>query len=160
MISWTSARGVILSSGESPLPSTSWMPRTPSLRSVAVTAAAAPLKEAGILVAIATCLARFSAITLLLSISIHCTISASGGEATLAMVTSPGAGAAGRAGPSTRIPCLVRSEPKAAAASAAGVTDRGRRFPGSSASCGAPLRVSLPWSTSRDVIGLTFPVLT
>ena len=43
------------------------MPPTPSLRSTAVSAAAAPLNEAGRPVAIATCLARFSAITLLLS---------------------------------------------------------------------------------------------
>jgi hypothetical protein len=82
MISWTSAAGVIRSSGDSPLPSTSWIAGHAEPRSTEVTAAAAPLKEAGIPVAIATCRARFSAITLLLSISIHCTISASGGEAT------------------------------------------------------------------------------
>ena len=76
------------------------------------------------------------------------------------MVTLPGDATAGRGAPSMRIPSLARNEPKAAAASAAGVSDRGRRFPGSSASCGDPLRVSLPWSTSSEVIGETLPVLT
>lgn len=64
--------GAIRSLGDSPLPSTSRiMPPTPSLRSTAVSAAAAPLNEAGRPVAIATCLARFSAITLLLWLSIQ-----------------------------------------------------------------------------------------
>ena len=79
-------------------------PRTPSPRSTAVSAAAAPLNEAGRPVAIATCRARFSAITLLLSVSICATISASGGDDTAAIVAPPRGATCGAAGPRTAIP--------------------------------------------------------
>ena len=46
-----------------------------------------------------------------------------------------------------------------AAACAAGSVDRGRKLPGSSASSGAPLGVSRPWSTSSGVIAVTLPVV-
>ena len=94
--------------------------------------------------AIATCLARFSAITLLLWVSIQSTISASGGDATAAMVAAPCGAAVWLTAPRTRIPSPARNPAKACAASAAGVNVRARKFSGSLASCGAPLAVSLP----------------
>ena len=107
----------------------------------------------------ATCRARFSAITLLLSISIHCTICATGGEATLAMVAAPGRAVAGPAGPCTVMPSRLSQLANACAASAAGVSERGRKLPGSLASCGWPSGVSRPWSTSSAVMAVTLPVL-
>ena len=61
---------------------------TPSRMSSPTTAWAAPLNEAGWPVADATCRARFSAMTLLLSSSICATRAVSGGEATLAIGTA------------------------------------------------------------------------
>ena len=58
---------------------------TPRRRASVITASAAPLKVAGIPRAIATCRARFSAITLLDSSSICSSIDASVGELTLAI---------------------------------------------------------------------------
>src|SRR6516165_1894110 len=100
-----SASGEIRSSGERPLPSTRWMPLpTPSRAAVAVTAAAAPANEAGRPVRSATCRARFSAITLLLSRSIQPTIADRYGERTLATVAAPAGAAAGATRPWTRTP--------------------------------------------------------
>ena len=65
----------------------------------------------------------------------------------------------GAAEPATWMPSRRRNPAKAPAASAAGVVDLGRKLRGSSASCGAPERVSRPWSTSSEVIGVTLPVL-
>ena len=62
---------------------------TPSRAATAVTAAAAPANEAGRPVRSATCRARFSAITLLLSRSIQPTIADREGEWTLAIVAAP-----------------------------------------------------------------------
>ena len=72
----------------------------------------------------------------------------------------PRGAASGAAGPRTVIPWPARNEAKARAASAAGVNVRGRKLPGSSASWGAPLAVSRPWSTSSDSIGVTLPLVT
>ena len=36
---------------------------------------------------------------------------------------------------------------------------RGRKLPGSSASCGVPAGVRRPWSTSSEVIAVTLPVV-
>ena len=41
-----------------------------------------------------------------------------------------------------------------------GSVDRGWKFTGSSASSGAPLLVSRPWSTSSEVIWVTSPLVT
>ena len=61
---------------------------------------------------------------------------------------------------STRMPWARRNEAKDAAASAAGVKERGPEVAGSSASSGLPDAVSRPWSTSSEVIGVTLPVVT
>ncbi len=62
--------------------------------------------------------------------------------------------------PSTRMPWARRNEAKDAAASAAGVKERGRKLTGLSASSGLPDAVSRPWSTSSEVMGVTLPVVT
>ena len=108
----------------------------------------------------ATCLARSSAITLLLSRSIQPTIADSMGEWAAAMTAAPRDRVRGTGWPATRMPSRCRKRAKAAAASAAGLNERGRKFCGSSASCGVPAAVSRPWSTSSEVIGVTLPVLT
>jgi hypothetical protein len=84
----TRAAGAILSCGDRPLPSTRCRPPglTPRCFSSSVTAVAAPLYEAGWWFLMATWRARFSAITLLLSWSICCTIADSGGDWVLARV--------------------------------------------------------------------------
>ena len=125
-----------------------------------MTAAAAPANEPGAPVRSATCRARFSAITLLLSRSIQLTIADRCGEWTLAIVTACAGAVVVAARPSTRMPRARRKAAKAPAASAAGVKERARKLSGSSASCGLPARVSLPWSTSSAVIGVTLPVVT
>ena len=66
-----------------------------------MTAAAAPLYEAGCPVATATCRARFSAITLLLSSSICSTMADSGGDDTLASPAAWAGAACGTAAPVT-----------------------------------------------------------
>ncbi len=134
-------------------------PLAPSLPSTAVTAAAAPLNEAGFLVCSATCLARSSAITLLLSRSIQPTIAASAGERTAATCVACRGWRPAVTGPATLMPSWRSSRAKASAASTAGTADRGRKLLGSSASCGLPEGVSRPWSTSSEVIGVTLPVL-
>jgi hypothetical protein len=132
---------------------------TPRCRNSVISAPAALLNEAGFPAASATCRARFSAITLLLSWSICWTMADSGGEDTLAMVAAwAGAWPAVywvRAMPS----CLSRPA-NASAATPAGSSDRGRRLYGSSESSGAPDFPSRPWSTSSELIGVTSPVLT
>ena len=92
----------------------------------------------------ATCRAKSSAITLLLSRSIQPTIADRAGERTLAIVAAPAGVVAAVTRPCTRMPAARRKEAKDAAASAAGVTERGRKLPGLSASSGLPDRVSLP----------------
>ena len=85
----------------------------------------------------ATCRARFSAITLLLSVSICSTISASGGEDTAASVAAAAAARSPRPGAAvTPMPSARRKPANAAAASPPGVNVRARTFCGSSASCG------------------------
>ena len=66
-----------------------------------MTAAAAPLYEAGCPVLTATWRARFSAITLLLSSSICSTMADSGGEDTLARLAACAGAACGAAEPVT-----------------------------------------------------------
>ena len=71
---------------------------------------------------------------------------------------------AGRRGavavPATLMPSASRKPANACAASSAGVKSVGWEFCQSSASCGAPLGVSRPWSTSSELIGVTLPVVT
>jgi hypothetical protein len=73
-----------------------------------VTAAAAPLNVAGCPVAMATCRARFSAMTLLLSVSIWATIAVSGGEDTAASWLAACGAVAGRGRPVTLMPSAAR----------------------------------------------------
>ncbi len=98
--------------------------------------------------------------TLLLSCSICSASCANGGEVTTASGLAPAGARAARGDPVTWMPSAARKPAKAAAAAGAGVIVRGRRFPGSSASSGAPPRVSRPWSTSSELIGVTLPVVT
>ena len=125
-----------------------------------VTAAAAPLNEAGCPAARATWRARFSAITLLLSSSISCTTADSGGEDTLAMPAACAGAVCATGGPVTWMPSAASKAANEAAAMPAGSVVRARRLYGSSESSGAPAVVSRPWSTSRAAIGVTSPVLT
>ena len=83
-------------------------------------ASAAPLNVAGRPSAIATCLARFSAITLLDSCSICSTIAASGGELTLASSGADAGAAAGAGAPVTVMPSRASRRANAAAVMPAG----------------------------------------
>src|ERR1035438_9732830 len=76
----------------------------PRLASTLVTAVAAPLNDAGAWVCSATCLARSSAITLLLSRSIMPTMSDSGGDLTAAIVAAPAPAAPAPAAPAPAAP--------------------------------------------------------
>ncbi len=121
----TSVAGAIPSSGDSPLSSTKLIGVvTPSRRISAITAPAAPLNVAGRPVAIATCRARFSAMTLLLSCSICSTIEASVGEVTWAIAGAP-AGAVAGCGLLTVMPSPPSKVAKACAVTPAGSIVRG-----------------------------------
>ena len=130
----------------------------PSRRSSVSSAAAAPLNVAGRPSAIATCRARFSAITLLDSSSICSAIAASGGELTLASTGADAAAAASAGVPVTVMPSCASSPANAATVMPAGSVVRGRKLTGSSSSSSAPPGVSRPWSASSATIGVTFPV--
>ncbi len=75
-------------------------------------------------------------------------------------MAAPAGAACGAGRPVTPMPSAARKPANALAASGAGENVRGTVLPGSSASCGAPLAVSRPWSTSSELIGVTLPVVT
>ncbi len=155
----TRVSGAIPSSGDRPLPSTRLIGVvTPSRRSSVTIASAAPANVAGSPIAIARCLAMFSAITLLLSSSICPAIADSGGELTLASTGALAGAVAGDGLPLTAMPSRRSRSANADTVRPTGSVVRGAKLSGSSESCNAPPGVSRPWSASSASIGVTFPV--
>ena len=83
----------------------------------------------------------------------------SGGEDTLAMPAACAGAVCATGDPVTRMPSAASRAANEAAATPAGSVLRGRRLYGSSESSGAPAGLSRPWSTSRETIGVTLPVV-